>query len=72
MTVHGLDVEVRKDKGHLNNLFMLIVFGDLVGLPVLPPFYAMRPLPQIIPHLGEWKRGIFRERDITDILTGDL
>lgn len=72
MTVHELDVEIRKDKGHLNNLFMLIAFGDLVGLPILPPFYAMRLLPHIIPHLDRWKKGICRERDITEIFTGDL
>lgn len=72
MTVHELDLEIRKDKGHLNDLFMLIVFGDLVGLPILPPFYAMRILPYIIPHLERWKKGICRERDITEIFTGDL
>ena len=72
MTVHELDVEIRKDKGHLNNLFMLIVFGDLVGLPILPPFYSMRLLPHIIPHLDQWKKGILREKDITEIFTGDL
>ncbi|NLT24167.1 MAG: hypothetical protein GXX82_14080 [Syntrophorhabdus sp.] len=72
MTVHELDVEIRKDRGHLNNLFMLIVFGDLVGLPILPPFYAMRLLPHIIPHLDRWKKGICRERDITEIFIGDL
>ncbi|HOD75028.1 MAG TPA: hypothetical protein PKJ17_03310 [Syntrophorhabdaceae bacterium] len=72
MTVHELDLEIRKDKGHLNDLFMLIVFGDLVGLPILPPFYAMRILPHIIPHLERWKKGICRERDITEIFTGDL
>jgi hypothetical protein len=72
MTVHELDLEIRKDKGHLNNLFMLIVFGDLVGLPILPPFYSMRLLPHIIPHLDRWKKGILRERDMTDIFTGDL
>ncbi|OPY00805.1 MAG: hypothetical protein A4E60_02085 [Syntrophorhabdus sp. PtaB.Bin047] len=72
MTVHELDLEIRKDKGHLNNLFMLIVFGDLVGLPILPPFYSMRILPHIIPHLDRWKKGICREKDITEIFTGDL
>jgi hypothetical protein len=72
MTVHELDLEIRKDKGHLNNLFMLIVFGDLVGVPVLPPFYAMRILPHIIPHLDRWKKGICRDRDITEIFTSDL
>jgi len=36
MTVHEMDVAFRKEKGDLENLFMLVVFGDLVGLPLLP------------------------------------
>lgn len=33
---------------------------------------TMRLLPHIIPHLEEWKKGICRERDITEIFTTDL
>jgi hypothetical protein len=36
-TVHGLHVELQKEKGALEHLFMLVVFGDLIGLPLLPP-----------------------------------
>lgn len=32
-TVHELDREIRKEQGHHDNLFMLIIFGDPVGLP---------------------------------------
>ena len=51
-------------EGHLDNLFMLVVFGDLVGLPLLPPYYSMRLLPHIIPSLEMWKRRLVREKDL--------
>jgi hypothetical protein len=45
MTVHEMDLELKKERGSLDHLFMLIVFGDLIGLPLLPPYYSMRLLP---------------------------
>lgn len=51
---------------------MLVVFGDLAGLPIMPPYYSMRLLPYIIPLVKTWKRGIFRERDLTDIAALDV
>jgi hypothetical protein len=51
---------------------MLIVFGDLVGLPLLPPYYSMRLLPYIIPSLETWKRSILREKDMTDFASIDI
>jgi hypothetical protein len=50
-TIHEMDLELKKEKGHLDHLFMLVVFGDLVGLPLLPPYYSMRLLPYIVPSL---------------------
>jgi hypothetical protein len=72
MTVHELHVEFQKEKTHLDHLFMLIVFGDLVGLPLLPPYYSMRLLPYIIPNMNLWKRSILREKDLTDLAKVDL
>ena len=72
MTVREMEVELKKDRGDIGNLFMLIVFGDLVGLPILPPYYAMRLLPYIVPSYRTWRRNILREKDITDILSGDV
>jgi hypothetical protein len=71
-TVHGLHVELQKEKGALEHLFMLIVFGDLVGLPLLPPYYSMRLLPYVIPTIHVWKRSILREKDLTDLASVDL
>jgi hypothetical protein len=72
MTAHELDIELKRERGHLDHLFMCILFGDLVGLPLLPPYYAMRLLPYVIPTLQTWKRGVLRERDITDLASRDL
>jgi hypothetical protein len=72
MTVHEMDLELRRERGDLDHLFMLIVFGDLVGLPLLPPYYSMRLLPYIIPSLETWKRRLLRERDLTDFASMDI
>ena len=71
-TVHGLDVELKKERATLENLFMLVVFGDIVGLPLLPPYYSMRLLPHIIPMIRTWKRSVLREKDLTDLASVDL
>jgi hypothetical protein len=71
-TIHELDLEIRKERGHIDDLFMLVVFGDLVGLPLLPPYYSVRLLPYIIPTFNNWKRRILRERDLTDQMAADL
>ena len=72
LTVHEMDLELRKERGYLDHLFMLVVFGDLVGLPLLPPYYSMRLLPYIVPSIARWKRSLLRERDLTDFLGTDL
>jgi hypothetical protein len=58
---------MRHNRAELERLFFLITFGDLVGLPLLPPYYAMRLLPYITPVIYGWKRNLLRERDLTDL-----
>jgi hypothetical protein len=72
MILHEMDVEMKKEKGHLDSLFMIVVFGDLIGLPLLPPYYSMRLLPYIMPSLEAWKRRVMREKDLTDFVAHDL
>ncbi len=72
MTLHELDLEIKKEKGSMDNIFMLSIFGDLVGLPLLPPYYSMRLLPYIVPSIQKWKRRLLREKDLTDFVAGDL
>ena len=72
MTVHEMDLELKKERGNLDHLFMLIVFGDLIGLPLLPPYYSMRLLPYVIPSMEKWKRSLLREKDLTDFVAADI
>jgi hypothetical protein len=72
MTVHDLAVETRHARGDLEHLFMLVVFGDLIGLPILPPYYSMRLLPHILPTVQRWKRSALREKDLTDLARVDI
>jgi hypothetical protein len=72
MTVHEMDLELKKERGSLDRLFMLVVFGDLIGLPLLPPYYSMRLIPYIIPSIKRWKRSLLREKDLTDFTSMDI
>jgi hypothetical protein len=72
LTLYEMEVVVRKERGHLDNLFTLVIFGDLIGMPLLPPYYSMRLLPHILPSLKTWKRRVLREKDLTDFVAHDL
>ncbi len=72
MTVHEMNLELRRDRESLDCLFMLMVFGDLLGLPLLPPYYSMRLLPYILPSIEKWKRSFLKEKDLTDFVSADI
>ena len=58
---------LQQGRGEVEHLFMLVTFGDLLGLPILPPYYTLRLLPYVVPLLNRWKRSLLRERDWTDL-----
>jgi hypothetical protein len=68
MAVHEMVRHVQRTRGSMEHLFLLITLGDLVGLPILPPYYSLRLLPYVVPEINSWKRRLLRERDITDLL----
>jgi hypothetical protein len=53
-------------RGELESAFMLITVGDMLGVPVIPPIYALRVLPYVVPNIASWKRRVLRERDLAD------
>jgi hypothetical protein len=50
----------------VERLFMLGLFGDMLGVPILPPYYALRLLPFVAPQIETWKRSVLREREFGD------
>jgi hypothetical protein len=66
-TVYEMVRDLNKERSKLDHLFILVVFGDLLGLPILPPYYTLRLLPYIVPDIQGWRRTMLRERDLTDL-----
>ncbi|MCA2997286.1 MAG: hypothetical protein ING75_01665 [Rhodocyclaceae bacterium] len=56
--------QAREMRGSLETLFLLALHGEIVGVPVLPPYYALRLLPYVVPQLEGWKRRVLREREL--------
>lgn len=54
--------EANRMRHELGSLLILLSFGDLIGLPVLPPYYSLRLLPYVTPEIEVWKRQLLRER----------
>jgi len=68
MAIHEHVRALAKQRGSLEHLFVLISFGDMLGVPILPPYYSLRLLPFIVPLINNWRRRMLRERDLMDII----
>ena len=72
MTIYDMVRELDKERGQLQRLFVLIVFGDLLGVPILPPYHALRLLPYIVPQIQGLRCSLLRERDMTDLCDQEI
>ena len=57
-----------RTRASMEHLFILITMGDLIGVPILPPYYSLRLLPYVVPQISTWKRRLLREKDISDAM----
>ena len=57
-----------KSRASMEHLFILITMGDMLGVPILPPYYSLRLLPYVVPQISTWKRRMLRERDLMDAM----
>lgn len=71
-SVYEMVRDLHKERAHREHLFVLIVFGDFLGVPVLPPYYTLRLLPFVAPSITGWKRSMLRERDLTDLCDQEI
>lgn len=68
LAIHEQVRTLARQRGGLEHVFVLISFGDLLGLPILPPYYSMRLLPFVVPMINNWRRRMLRERDLMDLI----
>ena len=66
MAAHDMSRSALRTRASMEHLFILITMGDLLGVPILPPYYSLRLLPYVVPQIATWKRRMLRERDASD------
>ncbi len=71
-TVYEMVRDLKKERGMIERLFILVVFGDVLGVPILPPYYALRLLPHVVPNIEGWRHSMLRERDLTDLCDQEI
>jgi hypothetical protein len=68
MAAHDMSRAALRTRASMEHLFILITMGDLIGVPILPPYYSLRLLPYVVPQIATWKRRMLREKDIADAM----
>jgi hypothetical protein len=68
MAAHDMTRHALRTRASMEHLFILITMGDLLGVPILPPYYSLRLMPYVVPQISTWKRRMLREKDVTDAI----
>ena len=68
MATHDMSRYAIRTRASMEHLFILITMGDLLGIPILPPYYSLRLLPYDVPQIATWKRRMLREKDVSDAM----
>jgi hypothetical protein len=64
MTGHEFARHALETRSGLETIFMASLVGDMIGLPVMQPYYSLRLLPFVVPGVATWKRRVLREHDL--------
>jgi hypothetical protein len=68
MAAHDMSRAALRTRASMEHLFILITMGDLLGIPILPPYYSLRLMPYVVPQIATWKRRMLREKDAADAM----
>jgi hypothetical protein len=68
MAAHDMTRYALRTRASMEHLFILVTMGDMLGVPILPPYYSLRLLPYAVPQIATWKRRMLREKDLTDAM----
>lgn len=66
MAIHEPAMAAVREKAAIENLMMIAVFGDFLGIPIFRPYYSLRLLPYVASRLPYWRRHLLKQRDWTD------
>ncbi len=66
--LHGMVLGVYGQKAQLEDIFILFVLGETIGVPVFPGFYSMRLIPYYTARFSHWKKKTVKPKDLLDYL----
>jgi hypothetical protein len=66
MTGHEFAHQSVAMRANLETIFMVTCVGDMIGLPIIPPYYSLRLLPFVVPQIATWKRRVLRDRHFSE------
>jgi hypothetical protein len=61
-TGYEFERQAARLRGDLENLFLFMIIGETIGVPILPPYYALRLVPYVLEVMPLWQRRVLRER----------
>jgi hypothetical protein len=63
-SVYSMTQVLVQKRVKLDTLFMLLIFGDMLGVPVFMTYYSMRLWPYLLMRMGSWKRNLLRPKGL--------
>jgi hypothetical protein len=66
LLLYNIGQHFYEQKRGLEDLFMLGLFGPLIGIPHLFQYYSLRLLPYYVQDFQAWKKRMVKERDFFD------
>ena len=72
MTGYQFVHHAREMRHEAESIFLVVTLGDLVGIPVMPPVYALRLLPYVAADIAKWKQQLARRKEFWEKEEYDL
>lgn len=66
--LHGMVSGVYGQKTQLEDIFILLILGETIGVPVFPGFYSLRLIPYYAKRFPRWKKKTLKPKDLLDIV----
>lgn len=63
-SAYGVSRELMMQRAELEQIFLSMLIGEQLGLPVYSSYYARRLFPYLLPRLAGWKRSLVRPRGV--------
>jgi hypothetical protein len=66
--LYGMVSGIYERKGELEDVFMLLIVGETIGVPVFPGFYHLRLVPYCAARFPRWKKKTLKPKDLFDLV----